>query len=119
VAEYVELRGIRTWYDVHGVGEPLLLVHPGGVGVDSRAFGPNVPQLSEAFRVYTPDRRGHGRTPDVDGPITYEAMAADTIEFIERIVGAATRVLGMYHERSGGLRFGRFRRRGSTTVRAP
>jgi pimeloyl-ACP methyl ester carboxylesterase len=45
--------------------------------------------------VYTPDRRGHGRTPDVDGPITYEAMAADTIEFIERIVGAATRVLGM------------------------
>jgi pimeloyl-ACP methyl ester carboxylesterase len=95
VAEYVELRGIRTWYDVHGVGEPLLLVHPGGVGVDSRAFGPNVPQLSEAFRVYTPDRRGHGRTPDVDGPITYEAMAADTIEFIERIVGAPTRVLGM------------------------
>jgi pimeloyl-ACP methyl ester carboxylesterase len=85
VAEYVELRGIRTWYDVHRVGEPLLLVHPGGVGVDSRAFGPNVPQLSEAFRVYTPDRRGHGRTPDVDGPITYEAMAADTIEFIERI----------------------------------
>jgi pimeloyl-ACP methyl ester carboxylesterase len=80
---------------VHGVGEPLLLVHPGGVGVDSRAFGPNVRQLSEAFRVYTPDRRGHGRTPDVDGPITYEAMAADSIEFIERIVGAPTRVLGM------------------------
>jgi pimeloyl-ACP methyl ester carboxylesterase len=94
VAEYVDLRGVRTWYDVHGAGEPLLLVHPGGVGVDSRAFGPNIRQLSEAFRVYTPDRRGHGRTPDV-GPITYEAMAADTIEFIERVIGAPTRVLGM------------------------
>jgi pimeloyl-ACP methyl ester carboxylesterase len=95
VAEYVDLRGVRTWYDVHGAGEPLLLVHPGGVGADSRAFGPNVPRLSDAFRVYTPDRRGHGRTPDVDGPITYEAMAADTIEFIERVIGAPTRVLGM------------------------
>lgn len=92
---YVDLRGVRTWYEVQGAGEPLLLVHPGGVGVDSRAFGPNIPQLSEAFRVYTPDRRGHGRTPDVDGPITYEAMALDTIAFIERVVGAPTRVLGM------------------------
>ena len=95
MAEYADLRGVRTWYDVHGAGEPLLLVHPGGVGVDSRAFGPNIPQLSEAFRVYTPDRRGHGRTPDVDGPITYESMAADTIEFITRVIGAPTRVLGM------------------------
>jgi len=95
VAAYADLRGVRTWYDVHGDGEPLLLVHPGGVGVDSRAFGPNIPQLSEVFRVYTPDRRGHGRTPDVDGPITYESMAADTIEFIETVIRTPTRVLGM------------------------
>ncbi len=32
-----------------------------------------------------PDRRGHGRTPDVDGPITYDLMAADTVAFLEAL----------------------------------
>jgi hypothetical protein len=42
MANYVELHGIRTWYDEQGTGEPLVLLHPGGVGVDSRAFEPNL-----------------------------------------------------------------------------
>lgn len=95
MADYVDLGGVRTWYDVQGAGEPLLLVHPGGVGVDSRAFGPNLGGLAGVFRVFMPDRRGHGRTPDVDGPITYEQMAADTIAFLETVVGGQARVLGV------------------------
>jgi pimeloyl-ACP methyl ester carboxylesterase len=46
MANYVELNGIRTWYDEQGTGEPLVLLHPGGVGVDSRAFGPNLGALA-------------------------------------------------------------------------
>ena len=46
------------------------------------------------FRVFTPERRGHGRTADVDGPITYELMAADTIAFMERVVGAPAHLVG-------------------------
>lgn len=42
MANSVELNGIHTWYDEQGTGEPLVLLHPGGVGVDSRAFGPNL-----------------------------------------------------------------------------
>lgn len=95
VPDYIDLGGVRTWYDVVGDGEPLLLVHPGGVGVDSRAFGPNLSGLAASYRVYTPDRRGHGRTPDVPGPITYELMADDTIAFLERVVGGPARVVGM------------------------
>ena len=44
--------------------------------------------------MYRPDRRGHGRTPDVDGPISYELMARDTIAFIERVVGGPAYVVG-------------------------
>ena len=51
-----------------------MLLHPGGA--DSRAWEANLPPLAERFHVYTPDRRGHGRTPDVAGPITFERWRA-------------------------------------------
>jgi pimeloyl-ACP methyl ester carboxylesterase len=92
MAQYVELGEVRTWYDEHGDGEPLLLMH-GGL-VDSRFLEPNLGPLAERFHVYTPDRRGHGHTPDVDGPITYQLMADDTIAFLEQVVGAPAHLVG-------------------------
>jgi pimeloyl-ACP methyl ester carboxylesterase len=92
MGEYVQLGAVRTWYDVQGDGEPLVLMH-GGL-VDARFFAPNIGPLAERFRVYTPERRGHGHTPDVDGPITYQLMADDTIAFLEQVVGEPADVVG-------------------------
>jgi pimeloyl-ACP methyl ester carboxylesterase len=86
MANYVQLGDVRTWYDEHGDGDPLVLMH-GGL-VDARWFEPNLGPLAERFHVYTPERRGHGHTPDVDGPITYQLMADDTIAFLDHVVGA-------------------------------
>jgi pimeloyl-ACP methyl ester carboxylesterase len=63
--------------------------------VDARALRPNIGPLAARFHIYTPERRGHGGTPDVDGPITFDAMADDTIRFLERVVGQPTHLLGM------------------------
>jgi pimeloyl-ACP methyl ester carboxylesterase len=92
MSAYVQLGVVRTYYEEDGEGEPLVMLHPGHA--DSRAFEPNLPGLARRFRVYRPDRRGHGRTPDVDGPISYELMARDTIAFIERVVGGPAYVVG-------------------------
>ncbi|MFD7257245.1 alpha/beta fold hydrolase [Streptomyces sp. NPDC059874] len=89
---YVQLGAVKTWYDEHGAGEPLVLMH-GGL-VDARFFEPNLPALAEHFRVYTPERRGHGHTPDVEGPIGYELMAQDTIAFLEAVVGEPADLVG-------------------------
>jgi pimeloyl-ACP methyl ester carboxylesterase len=94
VATHIDLNGVRTWYEVAGDGEPLVLLHPGGAGVDSRAWSPNIAAFRSRFRVYTPDRRAHGRTPDVEGPITFEAMAADTIAFVEEVVREPAHLVG-------------------------
>lgn len=94
MAEYVSLAGVRTWYEEHGDGDPVVLLHPGGAGVDARAFGPNLGPLAARFRVYTPERRGHGHTPDVAGPITFAAMAQDTIAFLEALVGQPAHLVG-------------------------
>jgi pimeloyl-ACP methyl ester carboxylesterase len=83
---------VQMWYDERGEGDPLVLLHP--AGVDSRAFTPNLEALSQHFHVYTPDRRGHGRTPDVEGPISFELMAQDTIAFLESVVHGPAHLLG-------------------------
>jgi pimeloyl-ACP methyl ester carboxylesterase len=92
MAQYVQLGPVRTWYDEHGEGDPLVLLH-GGL-VDARFFAPNLGPLSESFHVYTPERRGHGHTPDVEGPITYQLMADDTIAFLEQVVGGPADLVG-------------------------
>jgi pimeloyl-ACP methyl ester carboxylesterase len=94
MAAYVNIGGVRTWYDERGDGEPLVMLHPGGGGVDARAFAPNLPALAHRFRTFTPERRGHGRTPDVEGPITFALMARDTIGFIEQVVGGPACLVG-------------------------
>jgi pimeloyl-ACP methyl ester carboxylesterase len=89
---YVQLGEVNTWYDEHGSGDPLVLMH-GGL-VDARWFEPNLAALAEHFHVYTPERRGHGHTPDVPGPITYQLMADDTIAFLEAVVGEPAILVG-------------------------
>jgi pimeloyl-ACP methyl ester carboxylesterase len=89
---WAELREAKIWYRTDGVGEPVLLLH-GGL-TDSRDFAGNLDRLSKNFRIYLPDRRAHGRSPDVEGPLTIEVMAADMEEFVETVVGGAAHVVG-------------------------
>ena len=92
MGEYAQLSSGKVWYDEHGDGMPLVLVHGGAV--DGRFFDENVGPLSESFRVITIDLWGHGRTPDRDGPFTLDSFATDTAELIERVVGRRAHVLG-------------------------
>jgi pimeloyl-ACP methyl ester carboxylesterase len=52
-----------------------------------------VPGLAKTFEVFCPDRRGHGRTPDVAGPISSDLMARDTVAFLEQVVGGPAALL--------------------------
>jgi pimeloyl-ACP methyl ester carboxylesterase len=92
---YVQLGDVRTWYAEYGDGEPLVLLHPGGGGIDARALDPNLPAFAARFLVYTPERRAHGRTPDPAGPISYDLMAQDTIAFLETVAGGPARLVGV------------------------
>jgi pimeloyl-ACP methyl ester carboxylesterase len=62
--------------------------------VDGDSFGQQTPAFAERYRVIVPDRRAHGRTPDVDGPITYEVMADDTIAFMEALGTGPAHLVG-------------------------
>jgi pimeloyl-ACP methyl ester carboxylesterase len=73
--DYAEVNGLRMYYEVHGEGRPLILLHGAYMTVD--AMGSILPGLAESRRVIVPEMQGHGRTADIDLPITYEHMADD------------------------------------------
>jgi pimeloyl-ACP methyl ester carboxylesterase len=89
---YVDAGGVKTWYAEHGVGDPLVLLH-GGFS-DASEFGGQIPALAEQFHVFTPERRGHGHTADVPGPISYALMAGDTVAFLESLKIGRSHLVG-------------------------
>ena len=92
MGHYADVNGVHMYYEVDGAGEPLVLVHGAFGGVHS--WGAQVPELAERYRVFVPEQRGRGHTPDVDGPISYQAMADDIIAFLERVVGPPAHLVG-------------------------
>ncbi|MEV6109471.1 alpha/beta hydrolase [Streptomyces sp. NPDC051940] len=92
MGDYVRLPGVRTWYEADGAGDPLILLH-GGL-CTNETWGAQRADLAARFRVLLPERRGHGRTPDVEGPLSYRDMADDTVAFIESTAGGPAHLVG-------------------------
>jgi pimeloyl-ACP methyl ester carboxylesterase len=80
---YAEVNGINLYYEIHGAGRPLILLH-GGLG-SGEMFGPVMPQLAERHQVVAVDLQGHGRTADIDRPIDIRLMADDIAALIDHL----------------------------------
>ena len=88
----IDVRGLPTWYAEYGDGDPLVYLH-GGFS-SSREFARVREAYAERFHVFTPDRRGHGHTPDVPGPFSYERYAEDAVAFLDEVVGGPAHLVG-------------------------
>jgi pimeloyl-ACP methyl ester carboxylesterase len=73
---YAQVGDLNMYYDVHGEGRPLVLLH--GAYQTAHTMGLLLPGLAETRQVIVPEMQAHGRTADIDRPITYEQMADDT-----------------------------------------
>ncbi len=89
---FVNAGDVHTYYEMTGTGEPVVLLHGGMCTAET--FDAQTVALAEHYRVYVPERRGHGRTADVPGPLTYDIMAADTIAFMETLDLGPTDLVG-------------------------
>ena len=92
MGEYIELPGVKTWYEVEGEGAPVLLLH-GGL-CTNETWGPQRAEFAADHRVFLPERRAHGHTPDVEGALSYHDMAKDTIDFLTSVVGGPADLVG-------------------------
>jgi len=81
--EYAEVNGINLYYETHGSGRPLILLH-GGLG-SGEMFGPVLPLLAGRHQVIAVDLQGHGRTADIDRPMDIRLMAGDIAALIDHL----------------------------------
>jgi pimeloyl-ACP methyl ester carboxylesterase len=92
MGEYIELPGVKTWYEVEGQGDQVLLLHGGFC--TNETWGPQRADFAAKHRLFLPERRAHGHTPDVEGPLSFHDMARDTIDFLTSVVGSPAHLVG-------------------------
>ena len=80
---YAPVNGLEMYYEVHGKGDPVVVLHGAYMTID--AVGELVPSLAETRQVIAVEMQGHGRTADIDRPITYEQMADDTAALLRHL----------------------------------
>ena len=72
---HAAVNGLKMYYEVRGAGRPLVVLH--GAYMTIEAMGEIIPSLAESQQVIAVELQGHGRTADIDRPLTYEQMADD------------------------------------------
>ena len=98
---YANVNGINLYYETHGSGRPLVLLH-GGLG-SGEMFGPALERLAEGHRVIAVDLQGHGRTADVDRPLSVVTMGDDIAALIEHLGLGQVDLVG--YSLGGGVAF--------------
>ena len=90
--DYAAVNGLDMYYEVHGTGEPLVVLH--GAFMTIGAMGAVVTDLAETRRVIGVELQGHGHTADVDRPLSYEQMADDVAALLRHLGIERTDVFG-------------------------
>ncbi len=86
------VNGVNLYYEVHGSGEPLLLI--AGLASDSGSWQPVVEELAQHYRVILPDNRGAGRTEPQDVEISIKAIADDCMALLSHLGFSSANILG-------------------------
>ena len=81
--DYVRANGLNIYYEMYGVGEPLILLHGGTL--TSRMWERHIPAFAQHFHVIALDSRGHGKTDNPTQEFSYRAMADDLAAFIQAL----------------------------------
>ncbi len=89
---YAPVNGLELYYEIRGSGSPLIVLHGGLGGIAE--FGPLLDLLAENRQVIAVELQGHGRTADIDRPLSYEVLAGDIAALIAYLGYDSADVLG-------------------------
>lgn len=90
---YVDVNGLHMYYEIHGTGQPLALLH-GGMSATGTSFGKLWPTLAETRQVIALEQQAHGHTADIDRPLSMEQMADDTAAALSQLGIANADIFG-------------------------
>ena len=99
---YADVNGIHMYYELHGTGRPLVLIHGGGSTINT-SFGRIMPMLAKSHRVIAVELQAHGRTSDRGAPSSFQQDADDVAELLRQLDVAKADVLGFSNGASTAL----------------
>jgi pimeloyl-ACP methyl ester carboxylesterase len=89
---YAPVNGLEMYYEIHGRGEPLVLLHSAFYTIGM--WGPFLASLAETHRVVAVEFQGHGHTADIDRPFSYEQLADDVAAVLDHLGIAQADIVG-------------------------
>jgi pimeloyl-ACP methyl ester carboxylesterase len=89
---YAPVNGLKMYYEIHGRGEPLVLLHSAFYTIGM--WGPFLASLAETHRVVAVEFQGHGHTADIDRPFSYEQLADDVAAVLDHLGIAQADIVG-------------------------
>lgn len=81
---YASVNGLEMYYEIHGTGMPLVLLH-GALSAIGSSFGTVLPLLAQSRQIIAVEMQAHGHTADIDRPLTVRNMADDTAELLRQL----------------------------------
>jgi pimeloyl-ACP methyl ester carboxylesterase len=91
--QYAQVNGIKMYYEIHGAGSPLVLLHGGGSTINT-SFGRILPELAKTHKVIAIELQAHGHTGDRDAPETFAQDANDVVELLRQLHVERADILG-------------------------
>jgi pimeloyl-ACP methyl ester carboxylesterase len=82
--KYANVNGLKMYYEIHGNGYPLVLIHGGGSTIGT-TFGRILPELAKTHKVIAVEMQAHGHTADIDRPLSFEQDADDIAELLKQL----------------------------------
>ncbi len=104
VGEYAKVNGLNLYYEVHGDGNPLVLIHGGGSTIQT-TFGRVINDLSIKHKVIAVEMQAHGHTADIDRPLSFEQDADDIAELLRHLKIDKADIFGFSNGASTTLQF--------------
>jgi pimeloyl-ACP methyl ester carboxylesterase len=90
---YAVINGLKMYYEIHGHGTPLVLIHGGGSTIES-TFGHILPELAKTHQVIAVELQAHGHTLDIDRPLSFEQDADDVATLLTQLHIGKAAILG-------------------------
>ncbi|UAY50888.1 alpha/beta fold hydrolase [Ferruginibacter albus] len=104
ISGYANVNGLKLYYEIHGTGSPLVLIHGGGSTIQT-TFGRILPILAKTNKVIAVEMQAHGHTADIGRPLSFEQDADDIAALLKQLNIPKASILGFSNGASTTLQF--------------
>lgn len=101
---YALVNGLNMYYEIHGTGKPLVLIHGGGSTIYT-SFGRVIKEFAKSHRVIAVEMQAHGHTADIDRPLRFEQDADDIAALLQELKINKASIFGFSNGASTTLQF--------------